>query len=127
MKKISGLLAFASLLVFSTARAVSFSDVQLWAGSGTNQAALVINWTDGTSSESLLWGYRWNGTATGEQMLYAIMGIDPRLYAEVSGSTEFGTALFGIGYDLNNDNSFTLSPDLSFNSQHFALSTAFYV
>ncbi len=53
-------------------------------------------------------------------MLYAIMGIDPRLYAEVSGSTEFGTALFGIGYDLNNDNSFTLSPDLSFNSQHFA-------
>ncbi|MEI9959599.1 MAG: hypothetical protein WDM76_00300 [Limisphaerales bacterium] len=45
MKKnqwIAGIRQFVG--VFDCARAVSFSDVQLWAGSGTNQAALVINW-----------------------------------------------------------------------------------
>src|SRR3974390_1833771 len=63
-------LMLAALAAFSfTAPAPDFSNIQFWVGSGANQAALVIDWRDGLTPESLLWGYRWNGSATGLDML----------------------------------------------------------
>jgi PEP-CTERM motif len=104
-----------------------FSTIQNWTGTGANEAGMVIDWYNGTTSEgSLMWGYRWNGSATGEQMLEAIVAADPRLFAEVNGfDTGFGDILFGIGYTGAGDEPIQLSPSLSFNSQHLALAGSY--
>lgn len=115
MKKLCLLtLAVSSLLVISSARAVDFGDIQFWAGSGTNEAAMVIDWNDGKSDESLVWGYHWDGSASGLEMFEAIVNADPRLFAHLA-VYGFGTAVSGIGYDMN-DNGFSVSPSLTFDS-----------
>ncbi|MEM9080969.1 MAG: PEP-CTERM sorting domain-containing protein [Verrucomicrobiota bacterium] len=48
-------------------------------GSGSNFAGLVIDFNDGLSTESFAWGYRWDGAASGEDMLVAILSADPNL------------------------------------------------
>ena len=111
-----GVVAFAS-----KAQATSFADIQYWIGSGNNRAGLEIDWNDGKANHALSWGYRWNGGATGEQMFDAIVATDPRLYAEISGPTQFGTTVFGLGYDHNGDQVFPLSPTLGFSPQHLAV------
>ena len=109
--------------------AFDFTDITFWVGSGANQAALVIDWKDGKSPQSLAWGYRWDGSATAEEMVSAIAGTtevrvrgdgdveglgtagtfletrsgaDPRLYTRMS---DFGgfKSIFGIGYDIDDD------------------------
>ncbi len=111
------LLVWALSLSTNEASAATFSDIKFWVGNGSNQAALVIDWNDGKSPESLIWGYRWDGTATGENMLTAIVQADPKLYATYS--TTFGgglgTALFGLGYDTDGDG-FSTTPALVFNN-----------
>jgi hypothetical protein len=52
----------------------SFTNIQYWTGTGTNQAALVLQWNDGLAPTSIAWGYRWNGAATGFQLLTAVAG-----------------------------------------------------
>ncbi len=83
---LAGLLraAFAFLLIATFSRsAISFTDIRLWAGvpagPGINEAALVVDFQDG--SPGVVWGYRWDGgqTATGLDMLAAVMAADPRL------------------------------------------------
>lgn len=109
-------LAAAGITLYSvTAAADGLADIQFWAGSGANQAALVIDWKDGKAAESLLWGYRWDGTATGMDMLQAVVAADPRLFAHL-GIYAWGTATFGIGYDLNESGGFAVSPGLGFGS-----------
>ena len=91
MKKVRFALALASLFLVSKSPAISLDDIQLWTGSGTNRAALVIQWsvpeslTNSTvpvpvADKTLVWGYRFNGTATGTQMRDAILAADPKLY-----------------------------------------------
>jgi len=115
-------LATAGLLALSPLHAATFGDVQFWVGSGANQAAMVIDWNDGKSPESLLWGYRWNGSATGLDMFEAVVNADSRLFAHV-GTYSWGTAIQGIGYDLNNSGGFAVSPPLTFDSGGLALDT----
>ena len=59
----------------------SFDNIQYWVGSGQNRAALVLQWNDGPDPVSVAWGYRWDGEATGIEMLRAVAGstriIDP--------------------------------------------------
>jgi hypothetical protein len=106
-------LALASLLIVpAIAQAISLDDIQLWTGSGTNRAALVIEWSVPQSltnssvpvpvtDKTLVWGYRFNGTATGTQMLQAILATDPKLYVASEFYPGFGTFVEGIGYNLN--------------------------
>jgi PEP-CTERM putative exosortase interaction domain len=119
-------LAIASLSAVSsytpTLSAASFDDIQFWVGSGENRAALVIDWNDGKSSESLVWGYRWDGTANGLDMLQAVISADPRLYGHF-GSYVWGTAIQGLGYDLNG-NGFSVSPSLTFDAGGLAFTTS---
>jgi hypothetical protein len=111
MKKISSWLALVSLFFASESPAVSLNDIQFWVGSGTNRAALVVEWTTPESfgyttvpapiaDKSLVWGYRFNGTATGIQMFNAIVAADPRLYAIEVTYPLFGTSVYGIGFHL---------------------------
>ncbi|EEF62912.1 hypothetical protein [Pedosphaera parvula] len=119
MKKVYSLLpALAGLFVLSNAQAVSLDDVQLWTGTGTNRAAMVINWTspevhnntsvpNPAAEKSLVWGYRWNGTATAENMFNAIVAGDHRLFVAASDPYPgFGPFIYAIGYDLNNNGVF---------------------
>jgi len=126
--KICGILfAVASIwgMGVSAEAAFTFDDIEYWVGTGSNRAALVIDWNDGKNHQSLAWGYRWDGTAYGADMLMAIAGSgyikdayedptpneylsgdDSRLYACISdwhwgGIT--GYTVFGLGYDLDGD------------------------
>ena len=82
----------------------------MWTGSGTNRAALVIEWNPPevfnyttvpapVANKTLVWGYRFNGTPTGTQMLEAILAADPKLY--VAADETYGTFVESIGYNLN--------------------------
>lgn len=102
-------LALAVTLTLTRAHAISLDNIQLWAGSGTNRAAMVIEWNSPelfnqtavpgpVANKTMVWGYRFNGTTTGTQMLDAILGADPKLYVMVN--DEFGsTFVVGIGYN----------------------------
>jgi hypothetical protein len=103
------------------APAATFADIEFWVGSGTNQAALVIDWADGLGPESLVWGYQWNGDATGLDMLLAVVRADSRLFAHL-GQYGWGTAVYGLGYDRNGNGVFGVSPDPGFDAQGVALS-----
>ncbi len=98
----------------------SFDDITYWVGEGSNEAAMVIDWRDGKEPESLAWGYRWDGEATGADMIAAIFGNgaasggpyaggldgdDSRLYVRLQWWDMFGGAytVSGFGYDLDND------------------------
>ena len=82
-----------------SAQMFNFSDIQNWTGTGSNEAALVIDWNDGKTPESLAWGYRWDGTATGLQMIEAVDAADPRLFLSVQ--QDGGPVVYGLGYDLD--------------------------
>lgn len=116
-------LASVATLLTNAAPAATFDDVQFWVGSGANRAAVVIDWNDGKSAESLLWGYRWDGAASGLDMLQAVVNADARLYAHF-GNYSWGTATLGIGYDLNRSGMFDVSPSLAFDSGGLAIDTS---
>lgn len=117
MKKwIAALLALSVSGLHAQALVDGFDDIRFWAGSGTNRAALVLQWNDGDSPTSLAWGFRWNGQATGLQMLTAIAGstlvreagggdtvetsagADPRL-SLVLERYGFGDAVYSLVFD----------------------------
>ncbi len=110
-----GLAAASVVFPSPSASAATWEDIRFWAGFGANQAALVIDWNDGKTEQSLLWGYRWDGTATGMNMLQEVVSADPRLFAHI-GNFGWGQAILGIGYDLNENGVFGVSPTLTFDS-----------
>lgn len=95
------LLITSFTLTAALSQAFGFADITTWAGSGSNQAALVIDWNDGVQPESLVWGYRWNGSASGLDMLNAVMAVDPRLSRVLGGGGP--QTIFGLGYDSDGD------------------------
>ena len=95
---------FATTCSYAAVRAeFTFDDIQYWIGTGANEAAFVVDWNDWLEPQSLAWGYRWDGTATGEDMLMEIVTTDPDLFAKISEPGGFGVALYGLGYDLEHD------------------------
>lgn len=109
----------------ATAQVVdSFDDVEFWVGSGANQAALVLDWNGNiTTDNSLAWGFRWDGTTPKTvDMVTAIVTADPRLYAKMGPVGGFGTAVFGAGYDANNDGAFAIDDGTSFDELGIASS-----
>ena len=113
MSKIRSLaLALAGIFLVSNSRAISLDDIQLWTGSGTNRAALVVEWNppivlnnttvpSPVANKTLVWGYRFNGTPTATQMFNAIVAANPQLYAVESVDPFFGTGVNAIGFNLN--------------------------
>ena len=109
IKQLFATLALAGSLFVSKSSAISLDDIQIWTGSGTNRAALVIEWSTPENltytsvpatmaDKTLVWGFRFNGTANASQMLNAILAADPRLYAVEAYGGDFTEAL---GYNLN--------------------------
>jgi hypothetical protein len=99
----------------------TFDDVDYWVGTGTSRAALVIDWVENsTEPAALVWGYRWDGTAYGRDMLTAIVAADDRLFAKLGGSPTNPVAVYGLGYDANNDGTFALDGGSGFDAGGFA-------
>jgi hypothetical protein len=105
----------------ASAGAVTFDDIAFWVGDGANEAALVIDWNDGKPAESLVWGYRWDGSATGEDLLLDVVRADPRLFALVGPSGTFGVPINGVGYDLDGDGNFSTTPTVVFDAKGLAV------
>lgn len=126
-------LALVAMLVFSRAQAISLNDIQLWAGAGTNRAALVIEWNSPellnqttvpapVATKTMVWGYRFNNPATATQMLDAILAADPRLYVMINNS--FGsTFVVGLGYHLHGNGAIGLTDGVATNYFVDGLST----
>lgn len=96
----------------SVSATVDFDKINYWVGSGDNKSALVVKWNDGKDdNKCLVWGYRWNGAATGTDMLLAVAAADPRFYLLVCGGTQYGSAIGGYGYDLNDSGDIQLVSD----------------
>lgn len=115
------LVLLIGLLVCSQSEAESFDEIDFWVGEGNQRAALVIDWdeADGTGP-SLVWGYRWDGAATGRDLVRAVTAADARLFTKLNRSPSAANLLYGFGYDRNGDENFSLSSFQSFDSQGFA-------
>lgn len=106
-------MALLSLPIRAEAAPISqFGDIQVWAGSGTNASALVLQFGGSASPTAIAWGYRWSGTSsTMQDMVYALAGsttvtggtapaagLDGRLTLEVQ-QYSFGAFVNRISYD----------------------------
>ena len=65
-------LAVGLCLTADVALAFSISNLEYWVGSGSNRAALVVDWHDESRPHALAWGYRWDGQARGLDMWQAV-------------------------------------------------------
>lgn len=104
---------FCALLwpVSSVAGPFTFDDVDFWVGSGANRAALAIDWHRNIDDPpALVWGYRWDGVASGSDMLLAIVAADERLFAKL-GMQADEIRVYGLGYDANDDGEFALDDE----------------
>lgn len=90
----------AFFFAVSDAAAITLDDVTVWVGTGESRAGLVLDWHDG--KDPLVFGYRFDGPAVGQDMFDALLAQRPELYAKV-GQFGFGQAPFGIGVDRDSD------------------------
>jgi hypothetical protein len=117
--KHAALAAFSALALLGSAHAQtvnSLSDLNTW-GSGSNRAGLVISWHDGKSNSTLAWGFSWSGSKTVWDMLTSLAATDPRLFARIDSATQYGPALFGLGYDENGNGIFSVTGAHDVNGQ----------
>lgn len=119
-------MALLASLCCSKSRAIAgpvatFDDIDFWVGSGVNSAAIAIDWDDTTTSPTaLVWGFRWDGPATGQMMLQAVVKNDPRLFAKTNDfGGGLGSALYGLGYD-DGDGEFAIDDGTAFDDSGFA-------
>lgn len=99
--KLRTLLSISLAISAASLHAFGFSDITYWAGTGSKQVALVIDWNDGLNPESLVWGYRWDGDSTGLDLLTAVMALDNKLVRTLGGGGP--NTIYGLGYDLDGD------------------------
>ncbi len=97
MKKIvfAALVALVLHVAHASAQTTQFAfeDIPLWFGSGSNQAAMVVQWNDDNLPVSLVWGYRWDGSATSLDMFQAID----------AGNSDFSSTLTDHGWGISVD------------------------
>jgi len=96
MKKLIATLLGISIAAFSLS--FDFTNIVNWTGTGSNEAAMVVDFVDGSVNPAFVWGYRWNGSATGEDMIKAIAASDPNLTYHIT-TYSFGDALDEFRYD----------------------------
>lgn len=95
-----------------TADAVEYIDwvdwdrIEHWAGDpdGEKKCAMVIDFQDEYEERALVWGFRWNGTATGEDLMRAVAGQSSVLTAMIQYTGTMGSTLNGLGISPGRDN-----------------------
>jgi hypothetical protein len=83
---------------------VDFSRIRHWAGSGDNEAALVVQFLDEYDRTGYVWGFRWPDGAepTGEEMIRAIAAESDDFCALIQFTGGMGSTLDGVGYSRDN-------------------------
>lgn len=84
-KKLFPGLLMAVLFLRPLAAQVAFADVKFWIGSGTDTTLLVIDFNDGSTDSSYLWGYAYSGAQNGEDLLLAVAAADENLQVNIAG------------------------------------------
>lgn len=102
---ISLLLWLAMAMPFSGYAQFTMNDITFWVGSGSQSAALVIDFNDGTNPQCFAWGYRFDGgSVTAEDMIAAIDSADHALnIVSMSGFVSDITYLSHAGIGGNPD------------------------
>jgi hypothetical protein len=78
----------------------AFSDISYWTGTGSNRAALVVDFKNG--NPVYVWGYQFDGVKTGQQMITDIANdVATGLDIQIT-SFSFGDAITGIQFGANN-------------------------
>ena len=114
----AGFCWLAAMQISQAGPVTSINDIQNWTGTGSQNAAIVFQWNDGQSPAALVWGYRWNGSATGYDMLTAIAGVtkiydandpsillsttygaDNRISLDIWDYNSWGPALYAVNFD----------------------------
>jgi len=91
----------ALVLTIGTVQAATVStvsDLAFIVGEGENQSNLVLDFNNGSGNESFAWGYRYDGMASGADMLIAIAAADDNLDIVASGDGDDGFFLMEITY-----------------------------
>ena len=83
----------------------TFDKIQNWTGTGSKKAALVLQWNDPRETNAMVFGFKWDGEATTEDMIKAICAADPRLYCLLfpENNSGYGNCLGGFGWDADED------------------------
>lgn len=81
----------------------TFDQITYWVGTGEKRAALVVDWYDSDNKldHAIVWGYRFDGEATGYDMVAAIAKADPRFTFLTHNTGALGNTICGLGFDLN--------------------------
>lgn len=98
--------AMLPLKAANTSEWIDWSAIKHWAGDpeGDKKCALVIDFQDEWSEEALVWGYRWSGTATGEDLMRAVASQSSALTAMIQYTGSMGSTLNGLGISINREN-----------------------
>ncbi len=76
-------------------------DLHYW-GTGSNRAALVVDWNDGKTNNTFAWGFRWVGAApTFADMITSLAKANSGLFLRLDSDGNFGMALYGVGYQTS--------------------------
>ncbi len=84
---------------------IDWDSIEHWAGDpdGEKKCALVIDFQDGQTGQSLVWGYRWNGTKTGEDLVRAVASQSSILTAMIQYTGTMGSTLNALGISANRE------------------------
>ena len=85
---LGALFLLASTTLSAQTLVANFDNIAFWTGNGSNRAALVLDFEVGGSRLSVAWGYRWDGPAVMQDMLFALAG-------SIAGSAEAPPPLSG--------------------------------
>jgi hypothetical protein len=100
MKRI--LIILAVLCVAVGMQAFTLDDIKNWSGSGDNRSAIVFQWNVNGETNAIAFGYKWNGSATGWDMIAAVRDNNPRLKV-IASTSSYGAYVTGFAWDGNND------------------------
>ena len=109
LKSLTSLIIVLAVVGVVSADLIDFNgkavDLQSWVGSGANESILVIDWNDEIAPISVAWGFRWDGSATGRDMLNAVKAADSDLFEASGGYNNTGgdSTVYGFGYDADGD------------------------
>jgi hypothetical protein len=87
----------------------TFDNIQYWVGSGSNQAMFIAQWNDGKEPAALAWGYKWDGTKYGIDMVSDIVKTDNRFFLLTHSTGPMGNTIAGLGFDINGNKPIYLS------------------
>ena len=98
---LAGLSMLGLLISGNTALALNIQNVQVthWAGTGSKKALMVVDWQQ---AETFVFGYRWEDTATGLDMIEAVNSAGIGFYRQWHPDYQ-NQLIFGLGFDVDQD------------------------